>query len=85
MQQADSLITLGSRPLMVVTALQDAQQGWSAVQDEVPKLSSNSSHWSLAGTTHASIVEQKSDAALSSQAIREVVTAVRTSTHLPRH
>jgi pimeloyl-ACP methyl ester carboxylesterase len=85
MQQADSLVTLGNRPLMVVTALKDALEGWVALQDEVPKLSSNSSHWSLAATTHSSLIEDKADAALASQAIREVVTAVRTSKPLPRH
>ena len=84
MQQAGSLVTLGNRPLMVVTALKDAQEGWTALQDQVPKLSSNSSHWSLS-TTHASLVEDKAEAALSSQAIREVVAAVRTSKPLPRH
>jgi hypothetical protein len=85
MQQADSLVTLGNRPLMVVTALKDALEGWVALQDEVPKLSSNSSHWSLAATTHSSLIEDKADAALASHAIREVVTAVRTSKPLPRH
>ena len=84
MRQADSLVTLSNRPLMVVTALKDAQEGWAALQDAVPKLSSNSSHWSLA-TEHASLVEHKADAASSSQAIREVVTAIRTSKPLPRH
>ena len=85
MQQAGSLVTLGNRPLMVVTALKDAQQGWSALEDEVPKLSSNSSHWSLSSTTHSSLIEDKADAALASQAIRDVVAAVRTSKPLARH
>jgi hypothetical protein len=85
MQQAGSLVTLGNRPLMVVTALKDAQEGWAALQDEVPKLSSNSSHWSLPAATHASLVEDKTNAALSSQAIREVVASVRTSKPLVRH
>ena len=85
MQQAGSLVTLGNRPLMVVTALKEALEGWGALQDEVPKLSSNSSHWSLATTSHSSLIEDKADAALASQAIREVVTAVRTSKPLPRH
>jgi len=85
MKQADSLVTLGNRPLMVVTAFQDALEGWAPLQDEVPKLSSNSSHWSLSTATHASLVEDKANAALSSQAIREVVAAVRTSKPLARH
>ncbi len=85
MRQAGSLVTLGNRPLMVVTALKDAQEGWAALQGQVPKLSSNSSHWSLATTSHSSLIEDKADAAFASQAIREVVTAVRTSKPLPRH
>jgi len=85
MKQADSLVTLGNRPLMVVTAFQDALEGWAALQDEVPKLSRNSSHWSLPTATHASLVEDKANAALSSQAIREVVAAVKTSKPLARH
>jgi len=85
MQQADSLVTLGNRPLMVVTALKDAQEGWSALQNEVPKLSSNSSHWTLSSATHSSLLDDKADPASASQAIREVVAAVRTSKPLARH
>lgn len=85
MKQADSLVTLGNRPLVVVTALKDAPEGWAPLQNEVPKLSSNSSHRSLSTTTHSSLIEHKPDAALASQAIREVVTAVRTSKPLVRH
>jgi pimeloyl-ACP methyl ester carboxylesterase len=85
MQQADSLVTLGERPLMVVTALQDAQEGWATLQHEPLKLSTNSSHWSLPTATHSSLVEHEATAALSSQAIREVVAAVRTSKPLTRH
>jgi len=85
MRQADSLVALGNRPLIVVTALKDAQEGWAALQDEVPKLSSNSSHWSLPTTSHASLIEDRADAVLASQAIREVVSAVRTAKPLARH
>lgn len=85
MAQADSLVTLGDRPLMVVTALKDMMEGWAGLQADLPKLSTNSSHWSLTTTTHAGLVANKADAAFSSQAIREVVTAVRTSKPLPRH
>jgi hypothetical protein len=85
MEQAGSLVTLGNRPLMVVTALTDAQEGWAALQDDLPKLSTNSSHWSLPTATHGSLTASKTEAALSSQAIREVVVAVRTSKPLARH
>jgi pimeloyl-ACP methyl ester carboxylesterase len=85
MEQAGALVTLGDRPLMVVTALTDAQEGWAALQDDLPKLSTNSSHWSLPTATHASLNGNRKEAALSSQAIREVVVAVRTSQPLARH
>jgi pimeloyl-ACP methyl ester carboxylesterase len=85
MEQAGTLVTLGDRPLMVVTALKDALEGWAALQDDLPKLSTNSSHWSLATVTHGSLTGSKTEAAFSSQAIREVVTAVRTSKPLARH
>lgn len=85
MEQAGALVTLGDRPLMVVTALQDAQEGWTALQNELPKLSTNSSHWLLPTATHGSLTANKTEAAFSSQAIREVVIAVRTSKPLARH
>jgi len=85
MEQAGSLVTLSNRPLMVVTALRDAQEGWATLQDDLPKLSTNSSHWSLPTATHDSLTSNKTEAAFSSQAIREVVAAVRTSKPLPRH
>jgi pimeloyl-ACP methyl ester carboxylesterase len=85
MQQADTLVTLGGRPLMVVTALQGAQQGWEVLQQEQASLSTNSSHWSLPNATHSSLVLEAANAAVSSRAIREVVNAVRTSQRLAGH
>jgi pimeloyl-ACP methyl ester carboxylesterase len=85
MAQADSLVTLGDRPLMVVTAIEGSMEGWTALQADLPKLSTNSGRWSLATTTHADLVASKADAAFASQAIREVVAAVRTSKPLTRH
>ena len=85
MEQAGALVTLGDRPLMVVTALTDAQEGWTALQDDLPKLSTNSSHWLLPTATHGSLTVNKTEAAFSSQAIRDVVVAVRTSQPLATH
>ncbi len=85
MEQAGSLVLLGDRPLLVVTALKDAMDGWTTVQDELPRLSTNSSHWIIPTATHASLVEYQTEAAFSSQAIREVVAAVRTSAPVARH
>jgi pimeloyl-ACP methyl ester carboxylesterase len=77
--RAAKLITLGDRPLAVVTAGEGSASGWMADQDDLARLSSNSNHRTVAGSTHASLIEDKTDAAQSSQAIRDIVDAVRGS------
>jgi pimeloyl-ACP methyl ester carboxylesterase len=84
MTEAQSLTTLGSRPLVVLTALKDAQGGWMAAQDDLAALSTNSVHRTLADAEHAMLTEQRVTAAQSSQAIRDVVNAVRTNTPVTR-
>jgi hypothetical protein len=42
--QARSFQSLGNRPLVVVTATQDALAGWLPLQDRMATLSTNSSH-----------------------------------------
>jgi pimeloyl-ACP methyl ester carboxylesterase len=79
MQEASSLTTLGSKPLIVVTAdegITDDQ--WHSKQDHMASLSTNSLH-RHANATHQSLLDDEADSAAASQAIRDVVTAVRTS------
>jgi pimeloyl-ACP methyl ester carboxylesterase len=78
MTEAQSVTTLGDRPLVVVTAEKDAQGGWMAAQDQLAALSTNSVHRTLANADHDMLVEQQATAAQASQAIRDVVNAVRT-------
>jgi pimeloyl-ACP methyl ester carboxylesterase len=80
MAQATSLTSLGDRPLVVVTAEKEAQDGWTAAQDELATLSTNVLHRVLPDSTHAALVENEEMAAQSSQAIRAVVNAVRSGT-----
>jgi pimeloyl-ACP methyl ester carboxylesterase len=75
--QAKKLTTLGDRPLMVVTAERDMQENWMPLQDELAALSSNSTHRVYPDATHASLVDDEAVAALSSQAIRDLVTFAR--------
>src|SRR2546428_1619115 len=82
LKQAQALKTLGDKPLIVVTAAKEAQDGWLPLQDEMAALSTNSIHRVLPNTTHASLIEDKSDAAMAIQAIHDVVEAVRTGTPL---
>jgi len=80
MTEAQSLTTLGDRPLVVLTAMKDAQGGWTAAQNQLAALSTNSVHRTLTHANHAMLTEHQATAAQSSDAIRDVVNAVRTGT-----
>src|SRR5918994_2512686 len=75
--QAQALTTLGHRPLIVVTAAEDAHERWLPLQDEMAALSTNSVHPVIQDATHTSLIEDQGDSANSIQAIVDVVTAVR--------
>jgi pimeloyl-ACP methyl ester carboxylesterase len=77
--QAQSLQSLGNKPLIVVTAPIDAQKGWLELQAEMTNLSTNSVQRVIPNATHASLILNKADAIASSKAILDVVTAVRTA------
>ncbi len=78
MAQAAELRSLGERPLIVVTAGQGAMEGWMPLQDELATLSTNSLHRVVATASHTALVDTQAGAAASSQAIADVVLAVRT-------
>ena len=77
LKQARALESIGSKPLIVITAGQGQQAGWASAQNELGTLSTNSVHRIVPGATHASLIEDRSDAAVTSQAIRDVVRSVR--------
>jgi len=81
--QARSLQSLGNRPLVVVTAARDAQVGWLPLQDRMAILSTNSSH-RVVSYTHDALVNYQTAAETSSQAIRDVVHAVRSDAPLEK-
>lgn len=74
---AAKVTSLGDRPLAVVTAGKDYQAGWLKQQDGLATLSSDTDHQIVAGSTHASLVDDEADAARSSRAIRGVVHRAR--------
>jgi pimeloyl-ACP methyl ester carboxylesterase len=82
--QAQALKSLGDKPLIVVTAAKDAQAGWMPLQDEMVKLSTNSVHRVIQTATHISLIEDQNDSKVSSQAILDVVAAVRTGQPLTK-
>ena len=65
MTEAQSLTTLGDRPLVVLTAEKDAQGGWMAAQNELAALSTNSVHRVLPNATHSMLTEDEATAARS--------------------
>jgi pimeloyl-ACP methyl ester carboxylesterase len=83
LQQAHSFQSLGDRPLVVVTAARDAQAGWLPLQDAMARLSTNSSH-RVVPYTHDALITDQAAAQTSSQAIRDVVHAVRFATALKK-
>ena len=77
LDRAAKLTSLGERPLAVVTAGTGYAAEWPGQQDDLATLSSNSMHRTVAGSTHASLVDDKTDAEQSSRAIRDVVNACK--------
>ena len=71
--QAQALTTLGDRPLIVVTAAEDAHEGWLPLQEEMAALSTNSVHRVIPDATHTSLIEDRGDSENSIQAILDVV------------
>ena len=82
MRQARTLTSLSPRPLIVLTAAREAQNGWIPLQGELARLSSNSQHRVVPNATHTSLVGDERDASNSVAAIRAVIHAVRSGTPL---
>ena len=81
--QARSFQNFGDRPLVIVTAAQDAQAGWLPLQDQMATLSTDSSH-RVVPYTHDALITDQTAAQTSSQAIRDVVHAVRSGTPIEK-
>ena len=81
--QTQALTTLGSTPLVVLTASESVQtiNGWTAAQDRMAALSTNSSHLA-ADSTHQGLLADEQGAGMSAHAIHEVVEAVLTGSTL---
>jgi pimeloyl-ACP methyl ester carboxylesterase len=81
LRQAEALTSLGSRPLVVVSAGSRQQAGWLEAQSRLVQLSSNSAQRVLSSATHTSVISGD-DAPASGRAILDVVAAVRGGTAL---
>jgi pimeloyl-ACP methyl ester carboxylesterase len=79
-EQAQALTTLDGKPLVVLTATETQQgtKGWSAAQDRLATLSTNSQH-RIAEATHVGLLDDKHSFEPSAQAIGDVVQSIRAS------
>lgn len=77
-EQAQALTTLGSLPLVVLSASEtlDETQGWAAAQDRLARLSSHVVHVKVTAT-HEGVLEDQHGAAESVRAITWVVDEIR--------
>jgi pimeloyl-ACP methyl ester carboxylesterase len=82
LRQTKALTSLDGRPLFVLTADVGEQSGWSAAQNRLASLSTNSVHQTTHGATHQALIEDRHYAALSARAIEAVVRSVRTGAPL---
>jgi predicted exporter len=72
------LTTLNGKPLIVLTADQGNDDKWQSKQGQMARLSTNSLH-RHANASHESLLDDQTDSAAASQAIRAVMAAVRTA------
>jgi pimeloyl-ACP methyl ester carboxylesterase len=79
LDRAAKLTSLGDKPLIVLSAGTGSLAGWAGQQNDLARLSTDSVHRTIPGATHASLINDHVDAAQSSRAIRDVVTAVQSA------
>jgi len=77
MRDAAALEDFGDKPLVVLTAGAGHPASWFAAQDLLATLSTRAVHRVVDGATHEGLVAQAAYATVTTQAIADVVSAVR--------
>jgi hypothetical protein len=83
-EQAAALGDFADKPLIVLTAGSGDDAAWSAAQNRMATLSTNSVHRIIDGATHEDLITDEEDAAATTQAILDVVASVRSKGALVR-
>ena len=81
-EQAAALRDFADKPLIVLTAGRGHDAAWSAAQNRLARLSTNSVHRVIDGAAHEDLVANEEDAAATTQAILDVVASVRSKVAL---
>ena len=84
MVEAASLRDFADQPLMVLSAGVGSAADWPQKQERLAALSTDSVHRVIDDASHEALVGDETHAATTSQAILEVVSAVRTGQPLSR-
>ncbi|HZQ49227.1 MAG TPA: alpha/beta hydrolase [Candidatus Dormibacteraeota bacterium] len=84
LKEAAALTSLGDKPLVVITALKEAERGWPALQDKMATLSTNSVHRVLPDIKHADVIHSQVGGEASARGILDVVNYLRNGTPLPK-
>ena len=77
MEEASSLGDFADKPLVVLTAGIGSDAAHLAAQNHLATLSTNSVHRVIDGATHEELIANQEDAPATTQAILDVVSAVR--------
>jgi pimeloyl-ACP methyl ester carboxylesterase len=83
-EQAAALRDFAAKPLIVLTAGIGHDAAWSAAQNRMATLSTNSVHRIIDGASHEDLIVDEEDAATTTQAILDVVSSVRSKGALVR-
>jgi pimeloyl-ACP methyl ester carboxylesterase len=75
--EASALTDFGHKPLVVLTAGSGNDAAWMAAQNQTATLSTNSVHRVVAGASHPDLILKQTDAAVTTQAILDVVSSAR--------
>ncbi|MGM7774441.1 alpha/beta fold hydrolase [Arthrobacter sp. KNU-44] len=82
MEEATALRNLSNKPLVVLTAGIGNDSKHDAAQNELANLSTNSVHKTIGSASHEALITNHDAAAITTQAILDVVTSVRTGATL---
>jgi pimeloyl-ACP methyl ester carboxylesterase len=77
--EAATLTDFGDKPLVVLTAGSGSDAAWMSAQNQTVTLSTNSVHRVVEGASHPDLILKQADAAVTAQAINDVVSSVRSN------
>jgi hypothetical protein len=84
MAEAGSLTNFGAKPLVVLTAGIGSGADLIASHERIAAMSTNSAHRVIESASHEELIADEKDSAATSQAILDVVAAIRNATPLAR-